>query len=86
MLGNGVACVPTLSLECCCACDFAFCIVQVQDQRCTDDKEHAPFAGDGPTVPRSPFEDMKISLIDGARAKSDSRSARWCSVTSKRCM
>ncbi|CAL8464929.1 g4464 [Coccomyxa elongata] len=46
---------------------------QVQDRRCTDDKEHAPFSGDGPTVPRSPFEDMKISLIDGARAKSDSR-------------
>ena len=58
----------------------AFCMVQVQDQRSTGDKEHAALAGDGPVVPRSPFEDMKVSLIDVTRTKSGSRCAHSCSV------
>ncbi len=45
-------------------------MLQVQDQRCADNKDTPQ--DDGPIVPRSPFEDMKVALIDGARAKSDS--------------
>ncbi|KAK9917057.1 hypothetical protein WJX75_000396 [Coccomyxa subellipsoidea] len=43
---------------------------QVQDQK---EEEETALDNNGPVVPRSPFEDMKVSLIDGARAKSDSR-------------
>lgn len=44
--------------------------MQVQDQK---EEEESALDNNGPVVPRSPFEDMKVSLIDGARAKSDSR-------------
>lgn len=47
--------------------------MQVQDQ-----KEDGSLEDDVPVVPRSPFEDMKVSLIDGARAKSNSRYSLPC--------